>query len=121
MGPLGTHRIIYARFKSKKKRVLHGLPFEFYASAGKCTAYTWAPQGIPSLYLEGGLGLRLQVRIDMGVAENKGPQYSTLNRILILRTPKEATPYFWKLTHRHCRVGAHGLSNTTVLKGLGRQ
>ena len=108
-----THRIIYARFKSKKtqrvqvslwyiligyfgglsiyhndtwslweKRVLHGLPFEFYASAGKCTAYTWAPQGI-----EGGLGLRLQVRIDMGVAENKGPQYSTLNsRILILRT-----------------------------------
>ena len=33
----------------------------------------------------------------MGVSENRGPKYSTLNsRILILRTPKEGTLIFGK-------------------------
>ena len=35
----------------------------------------------------------------LGVSENRGPQYSTLNsRILIIRTPKQGTPNFRKLT-----------------------
>ena len=38
----------------------------------------------------------------MGVSENRGPEYSTLNsRILIIRTPKEGTPNF---RNSHFRV-----------------
>ena len=34
---------------------------------------------------------------DVGVSENRGPEYSTLNsRILIIRTPKYRTPNFRK-------------------------
>ena len=36
----------------------------------------------------------------MGVSENRGPYYSTLNsRILIIRTPRQGTPNFRKLPH----------------------
>ena len=36
----------------------------------------------------------------MGVSENRGPKYSTLNsRILFVRTPKSSTPNFRKLPY----------------------
>ena len=36
----------------------------------------------------------------MGVSENRGPQYSTLNsRILIVRTPKIRYPVFSEFSH----------------------
>ena len=36
----------------------------------------------------------------MGVSENRGPKYSTLNsRILVIRTPKSSTPNFRKLSY----------------------
>ena len=36
--------------------------------------------------------------LHLGVAENRGSEYSTLNsRILIIRTPTKGTPNFWKL------------------------
>ena len=36
----------------------------------------------------------------MGVSENRGPRYRTLNsRILIIRTPKYGTPNFRKLPY----------------------
>ena len=36
--------------------------------------------------------------LNLGVSENRGPKYSTLNsRILIIRTPKQGTPNFRKL------------------------
>ena len=36
----------------------------------------------------------------MGVSENRGPLYSTLNsRTLIIGTPKQGTPNVWKLPY----------------------
>ena len=37
---------------------------------------------------------------DMGVSENRGPEYSTPNSILIIRIPKYGTPNFRKLPNR---------------------
>ena len=36
----------------------------------------------------------------MGVSENRGAQYSTRNRIPIIRTPKIRYPYFRKLPYK---------------------
>ena len=46
-----------------------------------------------------GVGSRETPKTLLGVSENRGPLYSTLNsRILMIRTPKYGTPYFRKLT-----------------------
>ena len=46
---------------------------------------------------------------DLGVSENRGSQYSTLNsRILVIRTPRKGTPNFRKLPYGY-RVRLEGL------------
>ena len=52
----------------------------------------------------------------MGVSENRGPQYSTLNnRILIIRTPNKVPPNFRKLPY------FMGAKEPYKVRGSGRQ
>ena len=66
----------------------------------------------------------------MGVSENRGPLYNTLNsRILILGTPKKGTPNFWKLPPRNVKyhishekrffIDSDGGVPTTFGRGVG--